>query len=132
MNVNPSLYGITAFIFVPDAGWCIKPTFAQCVVNINFDNTWSLDITTGGIDEQATKINVFVVPKDFNCYASQPTSENSGTTPPAIAAWTVERFSATPTPSPTLIPAPHTFTFTSDSERLVVRWRNSTIQYALG
>lgn len=116
VNVNPSLYGITAFIFVPGAGWWIKPTFAQCVVNINPDNTWSLDITTGGIDEQATRINVFVVPKDFNCYASQPTSENSGTTPPAIAAWTVERFSATPTPSPTPLPVPHTFTFTSDSE----------------
>ncbi|MCX7765705.1 MAG: hypothetical protein N2246_03245 [Candidatus Sumerlaeia bacterium] len=116
LNVNPSLFGITAFIFVPGAGWWIKPTFAQCVADINPDNTWSLDITTGGIDEQATKINVFVVPKNFNCYSSQPTSESSGTTSPAIAAWTVERFSATPTPTPTPVPAPCNFTFTNDSE----------------
>ena len=43
-------------------GWWNKPTWAEPLTNICGDGTWVADITTGGVDETATKIAAFLIP----------------------------------------------------------------------
>ena len=68
MGVNPSDFGVVVYIFIPygpqgGGGWWIKPTCINPLRTILEDGTWSCDITTGGIDETATGIAAFLVPK---------------------------------------------------------------------
>jgi len=44
------------------SGWWTKPTFTNPLTYIWMDGEWACDITTGGIDEQATDIAAFLVP----------------------------------------------------------------------
>lgn len=106
LNVDRAIYGVTAFIFIPPHRWWVRPSLAQCVVDIRPDNTWTLDVTTGKIDEGVIKIDIFVVPKDFDCYSSRPTDELTGTKPPAKAAWSVERIAIMPKAKPTPVSKP--------------------------
>ena len=62
-HVSPCDYGVAVFIFV-NGGWWTKPTFADFLTSIQLDGNWTTDITTGGIDEQATKLAAFLVPLD--------------------------------------------------------------------
>ncbi len=59
---------MAVYIFIDNAGgWWTKPSFASPLTAINqFDSTWTTDITTGGIDEYATRIIAFLVPDFFN------------------------------------------------------------------
>lgn len=63
-HVVPAGYFVTAYIFV-DGGFWIKPTFADPETTINCDGTWQTDITTGGVDTEATAITVFLLPQGF-------------------------------------------------------------------
>jgi|GEM_PF-826124 len=63
-HVFPRDYGIAVYIKVGTTWWQ-KPTFAQPVTKINIDGTWVCDVTTGGIDEQATEFKVFLIPADY-------------------------------------------------------------------
>ena len=56
-----SQYDVATFIEV-NGGWWTKPTFAQPTVPINSDGSWRTNITTGGNDQNATAISVFLVP----------------------------------------------------------------------
>ena len=49
-----------------NGGWWIKPTYAQPLTNINCDGTWSADIVTGGVDQNATDITVYLIPNGYN------------------------------------------------------------------
>jgi hypothetical protein len=62
--VDPDDYKIAVYIFVN--GWWTKPTFANPLTDIQSDGTWSTDITTGGLDEQATKIAAFLLPNNYS------------------------------------------------------------------
>ena len=65
-NVDPSAYYVVVYIYVPDAsGWWVKPTFDYPINLIGDDGSWSCPIVTGGIDAQATKIAVFLLPVDY-------------------------------------------------------------------
>ena len=61
---------VAVFIMV-DGLWYTKPSFADPVVPIASDGTWSADVTTGPGDERAQRYAAFVVP--------------AGYTPPAVS-----------------------------------------------
>ena len=66
LNIDPDEYNIVVYIYVPDAsGWWVKPAFDYPYTPINPNGEWSCMIVTGGIDEQATKIAVFLVPVGY-------------------------------------------------------------------
>ena len=60
-HVEPDLNGVAVYIKV-NGGWWIKPYFNEPVTRINCDGTWNCDITTGGIDSQATEVAAFLIP----------------------------------------------------------------------
>lgn len=63
-GVKTSDYRVAVFIDV--GGWWTKPTFASPLTTIQRDGTWTCDITTGGVDEQATRIAAYVVPSGYS------------------------------------------------------------------
>lgn len=56
-------YWVVVYIYV--SFWWIKPTFDRPLTIINCDGRWTADITTGGFDQNATKIKAFLVPHGF-------------------------------------------------------------------
>lgn len=64
-HVNPSDYKVAVYIFV-GKGWWTKPTWASPLTSIQVDGSWVTDITTGGIDQTATKIAACLVPNGYN------------------------------------------------------------------
>lgn len=63
LHVDPSAYRVAVYIYV--SGWWTKPTFANPLTTIQSDGTWAADITTGGSDQNATRIAAFVVQADY-------------------------------------------------------------------
>jgi hypothetical protein len=63
-HVRPSDYKVAVYIYV--SGWWTKPTFANPLTTIQVDGSWITDITTGGIDERATRIAAFMVPNGYD------------------------------------------------------------------
>jgi hypothetical protein len=63
-HVRPSDYRIAVYIYV--SGWWTKPTFSNPLTAIRVDGSWTTDITTGGTDEDATRIVAFLVPNGYN------------------------------------------------------------------
>jgi hypothetical protein len=61
--VNPADYKVAVYIYV--SGWWNKPTWASPLTPIRPDGTWTADITTGGLDAQATQIAAFLVPNGY-------------------------------------------------------------------
>ncbi len=87
-GVQPSAYVLATYIKV-GGGWWTKPTFAQPTVTISHDGTARIDIVTGGSDQQATDIAVFMIPAE-----SVPPIANGGalpTVPGAVASREVSR-----------------------------------------
>ena len=62
-HVNPYLYKVLVYIYV--SGWWIKPYANHPLTTIAKDGTWICDVTTGGIDETATRIDAFLVRSSF-------------------------------------------------------------------
>lgn len=54
--------------------WWTKPSLAAPATNIAANGAWKVDITTGGIDQCATRVLVFLVPKtiDFTKHQCAP------------------------------------------------------------
>jgi exo-beta-1,3-glucanase (GH17 family)/photosystem II stability/assembly factor-like uncharacterized protein len=59
LHVNPYLYKVLVYIYI--SGWWVKPYANRPLTTIAGDGTWIADITTGGIDEKATRIAAFLV-----------------------------------------------------------------------
>ena len=49
-----------------NGGWWIKPSFASPLTNLGYNSAWMCDITTGGVDEKATKIAAYLLPNGVN------------------------------------------------------------------
>lgn len=65
VNVAPCDFGVLTFIRV-EGNWWVKPYANTPLTTPRTSGTWSVDYTTGGIDEQATQIAVFLVPRDYD------------------------------------------------------------------
>jgi hypothetical protein len=77
-NAVPSEHGVAVYIYVE--GWWTKPYFAAPVTTISADGTWTCDITTGGADQDATRIIAFLVPNGY----SPPLMSGQSTLPQAL------------------------------------------------
>jgi len=47
-------------------GWWTKPYWDEPLTRVDPNGSWQCDITTGGIDEQATEIAAFLVPSGYS------------------------------------------------------------------
>jgi hypothetical protein len=65
LHVAPFGVGVAVYIRVRGAWWT-KPYFTQPVTRVRPDGTWSTDITTGGVDAEATEVAAFLVPATYN------------------------------------------------------------------
>lgn len=80
-GVTPASYRVAVFIYIDEVGWFTKPTCAAPLTTIQPDGTWSADITTGGVDSNATQIAAYLVPASF----SQPCVTNAFCIPAAVS-----------------------------------------------
>jgi hypothetical protein len=62
-GVNPSNFRVAVFIFI--TGWWNKPLWDQPLTAIQCDGNFVCDITTGGVDQNATRIRAYVVPASY-------------------------------------------------------------------
>jgi len=91
LHVIPANFYVAVYIFVPNGeGWWIKPTFATPDTTVNCDGTFSADVTTGGLDTEATIITAFLLPNTY----SPPLLGGSATLPGALYAAAVATVSA--------------------------------------
>jgi exo-beta-1,3-glucanase (GH17 family) len=81
LHVEPAEYRVAVYIYV--GGWWTKPTFARPLTPIQIDGSWITDITTGGVDQNATRIAAFLLPEGYN-----PPRMSGGSTLPAELAET--------------------------------------------
>jgi len=63
-GVTPQDHKVAVFIEV-NGGWWNKPYWTQRLTDISSNGSFTTDITTGGIDEQATTIAAFLVPNGY-------------------------------------------------------------------
>lgn len=61
-------YKVVMYIYVY-GGWWIKPYANAPYTSIDPDGNWSVDYTTGGIDEQATIIKAYLLPKGVDAFS---------------------------------------------------------------
>lgn len=87
-HVKPSDYKVAVLIYV--LGYWNKPTFANPLTAIRSDGTWTCDITTGGHDENATRIVAFLVRNGY----SPPLLQGDSTLPPELDQNSVARVEA--------------------------------------
>jgi hypothetical protein len=64
-HASPAEYAVAVFIKV-GSGWWTKPYWSKPLTSIDYDGSWTCDITTGGIDTQATAIAAYLVPASYN------------------------------------------------------------------
>jgi exo-beta-1,3-glucanase (GH17 family) len=64
-HISPADHQVAVYIKV-GGGWWTKPFFQTPLTAIRPDGSWITDITTGGIDEQATEVVAFLVPNEYN------------------------------------------------------------------
>lgn len=89
LHVSPFAYKVAVYIYV--SGWWTKPTFANPLTAIQADGSWTTDITTGGVDQQATRIAAFLVPAGYN----PPAMAGGGSLPAALDQNAVARADVT-------------------------------------
>ena len=63
-HVVPSDYGVVVYILVAERWW-VKPRDTEPITPIGPRGTFSIDVTTGGEDELATRFAIFVVPLGY-------------------------------------------------------------------
>lgn len=63
-HVDPEKVRIAVYIRV-HGGWWTKPYWDAPATLVAPDGSFSVDITTGGHDEQATEIAVFLIPSEY-------------------------------------------------------------------
>ena len=63
-HVRPADYKVVVYTrapWPPSGGWWIKPTTGAPLTPILADGSWRTDITTGGVDQQATELAAFLI-----------------------------------------------------------------------
>ncbi|MCX6926467.1 MAG: glycoside hydrolase family 16 protein [Verrucomicrobia bacterium] len=92
VDAAPAAHRVAVFIYAPGAGWWSKPYCDPQLTVIRPDGSWTADITTGGVDEFATKITALLVSTNY----SEPCVMGLSALPSnvlaqAVASATVER-----------------------------------------
>ncbi|MGR3309591.1 MAG: glycosyl hydrolase family 17 protein [Candidatus Brocadiales bacterium] len=64
-HVKPADYKVAVYIKV-GGGWWTKPFFGRPLTSICPGGSWTCDITTGGDDQNATKIAAYLVPNGYS------------------------------------------------------------------
>lgn len=64
-NINPALVTVAVYIEV-DGRWWTKPYWAAPKTPVSPKGTWLCDITTGGHDQDATRIRAYLIRQDYN------------------------------------------------------------------
>jgi hypothetical protein len=57
-------YKVAVYIYV--SGWWNKPSWGEPLTTLQSDGSWTCDITTGGTDPLATRIEAFLVPIGYS------------------------------------------------------------------
>ena len=63
--INPDDYAVAVYIKVR-GGWWTKPYWSMPSTPIKADKSWVCDITTGGVDEEATEIRAYLIPANYD------------------------------------------------------------------
>jgi hypothetical protein len=93
VDAAPSAHRVAVFIYVASAGWWSKPYCDLQLTVVRPDGTWTADITTGGVDEFATRITALLVSTNYNeACVMGPALLPTNVTAQAIASATIERF----------------------------------------
>lgn len=96
-HVSPAHYEVAVYIFAPwpeGGGWWNKPTWDRPLTPVLADGSWTTDITTGGVDERATRIAAFLLPKGHQ----PPILSGERTLPASLYAAALARAEVTRTP----------------------------------
>lgn len=84
---NTSRYAVTAFITVNGgASFWVKPYFAWPTVPLEPDGSFVIDCDTGGIDELATELRIYIVPSSIGTDFTMEDAQVQ-----AVAASVIER-----------------------------------------
>ena len=70
-NVKANTCKIACWIYVANSWWP-KPYYAQLWTPIRADGSFETDVTTGGIDEQATELRAYLETNDYSDGLSLP------------------------------------------------------------
>lgn len=65
LNVDSSQCKVAAYIYVV-GNWWTKPYFTSPLTTIRSDGSFTVDITTGGVDEEALRIRAYLVRNGYN------------------------------------------------------------------
>ncbi|HDH99419.1 MAG: hypothetical protein DRQ14_06755 [Candidatus Latescibacterota bacterium] len=79
LHVRPEDYMVAVYICV-DGLWWSKPYLTEPLTPIREDGSWICDITTGGHDQDATRIVAYLVPKGY----APPPMSGGPTLPPEL------------------------------------------------
>jgi len=63
-GVDPAGYRVAVYIYV-NGLWYPKPSFASPTVYPRIDGAWTADVTTGPMDENATRIAAYLLPVSY-------------------------------------------------------------------
>lgn len=74
-GVDPAGHKVAVYIYV--SGWWTKPYFGSPLTSIQGDGVWTCDITTGGDDQNATRIAAYLLENGY----TPPTMSGGGTLP---------------------------------------------------
>jgi hypothetical protein len=93
LDAAPASHRVAVFIYIPSVGWWSKPYCDPQLTVIQPDGSWTTDITTGGVDEYATKITALLVSTNYSepCVMG-PAVLPTNVTAQAIAGAMVERY----------------------------------------
>lgn len=93
LHVSPADHRVVVYIRV-GGGWWIKPYLNAPKTLIRPDGTWTTDITTGGVDQDANAIAAFLIPATYD----PPLSTGQGTLPAALNTNALASVTITRTP----------------------------------
>jgi exo-beta-1,3-glucanase (GH17 family) len=90
-HADPDEHYVAVYIRVA-GGWWTKPTFADPRTDIAVHGAWATDVTTGGSDPDATRIEAFLLPSSYDPPAAAGESSlSSGLYENAVATAAVDR-----------------------------------------
>lgn len=74
VGVSPTAYSVTALVFISGLGFYTKPFCSATTTPLAADGSFNVLLTTGGIDQYATRIAILVMPASATvpCYLAEP------------------------------------------------------------